>query len=337
MSVAPPEGDSVRPPVEISVKVGRADLLSAYAATQKEYARLMREQRQPSPGAKPVGRLLVWFPAVFVIAVGLLLALNRGGVVGPIPGSVEWIFSWVGLFGFFAGYVFVWPLYCAWLLRRNRTRWLKLTCPNLDEDTSTDSIRLGANFVEVEGHERRSRWALSAFLSVVETTELFALLLKDAVVVLPKRFFAPDQMSAFRAVALAWNMPPRMIALRPSVPAPAAVLIGLALTAAGTWLQVNFDNYAVWARATPAPPATNYAALEDPSALPYLDEKGRQGYRDFLLKTKPRAFVIAPDGAWAYRSGGADPLAAALSRCREHNEGCQFYAVDDQVVWADMR
>jgi hypothetical protein len=79
--------------------------------------------------------------------------------------------------------------------------------------------------------------------------------------------------------------------------------------------------------------ASRFAVLSDVAAVPYIDENGRQGYRRFLTLPKPRCFVIAPDGAWAFSSRDFDPLGSAIKTCRKRHQECQPYAVDDQVVW----
>jgi hypothetical protein len=96
------------------------------------------------------------------------------------------------------------------------------------------------------------------------------------------------------------------------------------------------DEEVVWPKPMAPPPATRFAALNDVAALPYLDENGRRGYERFLTLPKPRSFVIAPDGGWALSSRDFDSLASALETCQKKHQGCQFYAVDDQVVWPDQ-
>ena len=95
------------------------------------------------------------------------------------------------------------------------------------------------------------------------------------------------------------------------------------------------DNYVVWTHPTPAPPPTHFAALGDQTAVPYLNEGGRQGYQRFLTLRKPRAFVVAPDGGWSASSRGDDPLVHAVESCSRTHQGCRFYAVDDNVVWPE--
>ncbi|MCX8087497.1 MAG: redoxin family protein [Rhodocyclaceae bacterium] len=71
--------------------------------------------------------------------------------------------------------------------------------------------------------------------------------------------------------------------------------------------------------------------------MPHLDERGSQGYREFLASPPHRAFAIAPGGAWAWQSGlPSAELAerAALEACRELAQSrCVLYAVDDEVVF----
>jgi len=93
------------------------------------------------------------------------------------------------------------------------------------------------------------------------------------------------------------------------------------------------DNYVTWLRPTQAPIPTNFASIKDSSAVPYLNDAGRQGYRKYLTLRKPKAFVIAPDGTWAASTLGEDPLLAAMESCKKAHQGCRFYAVDDHVVW----
>ncbi len=83
----------------------------------------------------------------------------------------------------------------------------------------------------------------------------------------------------------------------------------------------------------PYPKATRFAAIDDVAAVPLINEKGRQDYREFLKKAMPRVFVVATNGSCISTDGGYDPLARAKSLCKQHNLRCQVYAVDDQVVW----
>ncbi len=93
------------------------------------------------------------------------------------------------------------------------------------------------------------------------------------------------------------------------------------------------DDYVSWLRPTPAPLATKFASIADTAAVPYISVRGREGYAKYLTLRKPKAFVIAPDGAWGFAALGEDPLLNAMESCKKTHKDCQFYAVDDAVVW----
>ena len=85
----------------------------------------------------------------------------------------------------------------------------------------------------------------------------------------------------------------------------------------------------------PAPPKTDFAALDDINAVPFVHENGRAAYREYLQKVKPRAFAVSPNGAWCWAEEGEDPGARALATCASKGNGpCHLYSVDDNVVWA---
>jgi hypothetical protein len=94
------------------------------------------------------------------------------------------------------------------------------------------------------------------------------------------------------------------------------------------------DNTVVWPRLPSAPPATRFAALADVLAVPYLNAQGRKAYARFVASHRPRAFAIAPDGAWGTASG-LDPITEALVTCSNGHQGCRLYAVDGDVVWPE--
>lgn len=84
------------------------------------------------------------------------------------------------------------------------------------------------------------------------------------------------------------------------------------------------------------PPKTDFGALDDETKLPYVKDAGRAGYKAYLTKQIPRAFAIAPEGAWGWADGGDDPLRRALNNCnryRKNKADCRLYSVDDFVVW----
>jgi dienelactone hydrolase len=84
----------------------------------------------------------------------------------------------------------------------------------------------------------------------------------------------------------------------------------------------------------PPIPRTDFAAIQDIDSVPFLHERGRDGYRAFLSKSTPRAFAVSPSGAWSWAEEGEDPVARVLSACQANSrQPCKLYAVDDYVVW----
>jgi len=81
--------------------------------------------------------------------------------------------------------------------------------------------------------------------------------------------------------------------------------------------------------------------VADVDAVP-VNEVGKQGYREWLTKQSPRAFVVADGGRanWAWGTKPKDPMQArdpverALQLCRDQGKtGCTLYAVDNRVVY----
>lgn len=82
-------------------------------------------------------------------------------------------------------------------------------------------------------------------------------------------------------------------------------------------------------------PKTEYAAIDNVDAIPYLRGSAREQYRVFLTKSTPRAFALSPTGAWSWAEDGDDPVEQALADCQKNSsQPCKLYAVDDHVVWA---
>ena len=77
-------------------------------------------------------------------------------------------------------------------------------------------------------------------------------------------------------------------------------------------------------------------AVDAITAVPFVDEKGREGYRSFLNQYSSRAFAVSDSGAWSWAEGGDNPMAVALASCqKESSDPCKLYAVDSTVVWKD--
>jgi dienelactone hydrolase len=86
----------------------------------------------------------------------------------------------------------------------------------------------------------------------------------------------------------------------------------------------------------PVPASSGFAAVDDVAKVPHLkNDEARDGYRAFLAAAPPKAFALAPNGAWSWRGEGAGVMRAAIERCQKtaKDETCKLYAVDDAVVW----
>jgi len=93
------------------------------------------------------------------------------------------------------------------------------------------------------------------------------------------------------------------------------------------------DNDVVWPQPLPIPAPTQFAKLDDVTAVPYMTDAGRKGYARFLALPEPKAFVIAPDGSWSLSSRDFDVLKSALQNCSAKHAQCGVYAVNSDVVW----
>lgn len=83
-----------------------------------------------------------------------------------------------------------------------------------------------------------------------------------------------------------------------------------------------------------APRATGYASIDAVGSVPYLDQSGRDGYRNFLKQYPSRAFAVSDSGAWSWAEGGDNPMAVAVANCeKQSNAPCRLYAVNNHVVW----
>jgi len=84
-----------------------------------------------------------------------------------------------------------------------------------------------------------------------------------------------------------------------------------------------------------APHGSGYAAIDSVGDVPYLDQAGRDGYRNFLKQYPSRAFAVSDSGAWSWAEGGDNPMAVAIANCEKHsNDACHLYAVNAKVVWS---
>jgi dienelactone hydrolase len=101
--------------------------------------------------------------------------------------------------------------------------------------------------------------------------------------------------------------------------------------------QIGMPTDAVVAIAEDPPiPRTDFATVQDIESVPFLRERGREGYRTFLSKSTPRAFAVSASGAWSWAEEGEDPVGRVLNACQANSrQPCKLYAVDDYVVWND--
>ncbi len=92
----------------------------------------------------------------------------------------------------------------------------------------------------------------------------------------------------------------------------------------------------------PAMIATGFANINDVDAIPFISDKGREGYREWLTKPTPKAFIISDKGYWASTWGinpqnpdePKDPTERALQRCaKANNAPCRLYAVNGAVIF----
>src|SRR5690606_13745459 len=64
------------------------------------------------------------------------------------------------------------------------------------------------------------------------------------------------------------------------------------------------------------PPRTDYAAVDNIDAVPFVRQSGRDAYRTFLTRSQPRAFAVGANGAWSWAEEGDDPATRALESCQ---------------------
>jgi hypothetical protein len=92
----------------------------------------------------------------------------------------------------------------------------------------------------------------------------------------------------------------------------------------------------------PAKPEKIATRLDDVDAIPYLNDQGRQRYREWLKRGEPRAFALSATGRYAHTSGlqstdealPSDPVERALVLCNRNSKTpCKLYAVNGAVVW----
>jgi hypothetical protein len=84
------------------------------------------------------------------------------------------------------------------------------------------------------------------------------------------------------------------------------------------------------------PQPSDFASVDAVDSVPFLDDAGRNGYRNFLHQYPSRAFAVSNSGAWSWAEGGDDPMTVAISNCqKQSSDPCRLYAVNNMVVWKD--
>jgi hypothetical protein len=81
--------------------------------------------------------------------------------------------------------------------------------------------------------------------------------------------------------------------------------------------------------------ASGYAEINDVAKIPLGDKPAKgvaDAYRQFLLLSKPRAFVLTSDDRWGTVTDAA-ALDGLMRDCAAKAVRCRFYVVDDAVVW----
>jgi hypothetical protein len=78
--------------------------------------------------------------------------------------------------------------------------------------------------------------------------------------------------------------------------------------------------------------------LQDATAVPYLSERGRNTYKDFLLIGGPRAFAVCTDGTTVVTKGITDTnvrkaIQQQLDQLKNQGRDCKIYAINSSVVW----
>ena len=88
-------------------------------------------------------------------------------------------------------------------------------------------------------------------------------------------------------------------------------------------------------------PMPALAAERSANAIPHINDRARQSYRQYLQAEMHRAYAIAPGGTWAWKYGfdtPAEAAAAATAACQQATEQtCVPYAINDHVVFDARR
>jgi hypothetical protein len=104
----------------------------------------------------------------------------------------------------------------------------------------------------------------------------------------------------------------------------------------GKYFFTYTTSQASWtSNAAVTPPAPSaFADIADASAVPFIEDKGKERYKTFLASPSPKAFAINEKGSWQFYAGDPAAMSKALTICMARSGvPCWLYAVDDKVVW----
>ena len=105
--------------------------------------------------------------------------------------------------------------------------------------------------------------------------------------------------------------------------------------------RLRYSLLAISVFAALLPAAAAERAARGARAIPHVNERARQGYREYLQAEMHRAFAIAPGGVWTWKAGFDSPeeaIEAATGACQLSTEQtCVPYAVNDEVVFDARR
>jgi hypothetical protein len=127
----------------------------------------------------------------------------------------------------------------------------------------------------------------------------------------------------------------------PAAPAPAPAAAPVAAVTVAAAPAPEVPTAAAPAK-LPKPIASGFATIDDIDAIPYLGDRGRKKYAEWLGWSTPRAFAISARGSYYATSGltpkdtslPSDPSQRALLMCERAGQGvCKLYAVNGSVVW----
>lgn len=144
-------------------------------------------------------------------------------------------------------------------------------------------------------------------------------------------FFGPDLAHRFRDAFVAGGGNVTFI------DAPAFGRDGhflFSVDSASTWTPY-VDNFL---RAQNLPARATATTSASPGALPappQLNEGGKNEFLQYISHAPHKAFAVAPDGAFGWRSKqptAAEASRAALEACSQYSEHCSLYAVDDALA-----